>query len=404
MNTNIVCVNLGASRQSFDLRFNAAVELLEESYPSENSVTFDSPRVKIYNRNVAETAWTEPSYREIDGTVYSFSQPPLPIYEELGGKDYWNVISRICDSGHYEELLAGHFGVVADVEAVTVWTDYLGLGRCFYIQNDQYFAASNHIGALTKFATEPLVVDEEALAQFATVGYYFHDYSPVKQIKHLARSECIRIPKNGKPTKRTYFDFGDLVRPQSQAIGTSEVVAQLRTLARNTDRLSKDTVRVALSGGKDSRMTTAIWLSAGCDAKVHTIGTLEEEARIASGLMEVFSPINSNQRISYDITHGSTTTDLIPFEERLRNAFLMWDGDNNPKTLSQKTPLGPTPKRVGVGGAVGGICHGYFYQRPELMRKMSAMDDPLDDVARRLSNRAVSPLSLIHISEPTRRS
>mgnify|MGYP002711991302 CR=1 FL=1 len=404
MNINFVCVRLKDNVESFERRRDAAIDLVRQVAPSENPFYYSDSRVAIYNSNVTDSAWSESPVYRAGATIISFSQPPIPIDIELhNSRAYWDEISNVVASEQYHRLLAGSFGISLQQGNVRVWTDYLGLGRCFYLQNEEFFAASNHLGALTKFATSKLQVDEEALGGFAAVGFYFNDLSPVKGIRHLGKSQLISVDRDGSITKRNYFDLTTLVSPDPEGVSIDETLAELQTVARNTDLLSKETCTVALSGGRDSRMTAAIWLSAGCDADVRTIGTLEGEATIAKELMLRYPEASRSNSVTHRISYPDLKPVSMPFGDRIENAFSLWDGDANPKVLDSAVRF-TRPKRVSIGGMGGEICHGYYYLRPGQLEKLAKNVDPLSEIERRFTKRAISDKSREAVSLAVRQT
>lgn len=404
MNINLVCVRLKANESDFKKRREAALSLIEEVAPAETPFLYSDNRVCIYNSNVTHSAWSERPVDQTGSTVISFSQPPIPIDIELHtSRGYWTEITELVENGKFERLLAGYFGIYLQDGRVKVWTDYIGLGRCYYIQNEDFFAASNHLGTLTKFATSKLQVEEEAIGGFAAVGFYFNDLTPVKNIRHLGKSEVIDIDRGGNISKRNYFDLSSIVSPQLSLTPVEETLAELQTIARNTDFISRETCKIALSGGRDSRMTSAIWLSAGCDADIRTIGTLEGEAKIATELLRRYDSVAHSNSVTHITSYPDLKPVTMPFSDRIKNAFALWDGDANPKVLDSKVSR-TLPKTVSIGGMGGEICHGYYYLKPGQLERLQEKVDPLTEIERRIVKRAISDKSREAVSLAVRQT
>jgi len=204
---------------------------------------------------------------------------------------YESTLRQIVEHSKFEEFLPNHFGIVRNIDGrVVVWNDGTGMGRCYFVQNNDFFAACNHVGSLAFFLDEPVVLDDVAVGKYAGAGYFRDDDSSYKGIKRVGPGEKIEVSVQGEVVHEQYFNVSELVSPTNERPDYIAVASEMQTVAKNLDNLSVSTATVYISGGRDSRMTAGLWLSGGSDANVVTLGTLEHEAEISQKLMSRFAP------------------------------------------------------------------------------------------------------------------
>jgi hypothetical protein len=385
VNINLVCVakNEGAQSQ-LESRFDGAVSFAQSIFGTANDHVWSDGRTMLFNADRMAGAWCPPTWFANDREVFSFSQPPIPVDVETSPDTYERDVTEIVRQQRMQDFLPNHFGIhrLAD-GTVRIWADSIGLGRVYFIENNDFLAASNHIGILGFFTDEPLELDEAAIARFVEFGWFTDDTSPYRQVRRLDPSTMIEADPMGNVRRHPYFDMSELVRQRDETPDYDAVVDQTRRIARNLNRLSVRTPNVYLSGGRDSRMTAGIWLSGGSSARVVTLGTLEEEAKIAEELMEVYyrGPFAA-EGVEHTISHPTTSSIKMPISERLENCFAMWDGDAGPTNMKRDVRIPSGSAALSIGGVGGEIMHGYFYHREGDFDRIAKLAQPVDYVKR----------------------
>ncbi|GAA4283360.1 hypothetical protein GCM10022261_08910 [Brevibacterium daeguense] len=338
----------------------------------------------IFNADRMQGAWKTPTWFAENSEVIAVSQPPIPVDADYTPEQYWSGVSTMVRNGSFDRLLPNHFGIHRRPDgSVRVWADYLGIGRCYYVINDDFVAASNHIGILTHFLEGPVEVNGDAVGRYVHAGWFTLEDSPIRGIRRLREASCIDVAADGTVDFREHTDLTDLVGARPGKPDYEHVLEQTRTIARNLDALSVRTPAVYLSGGRDSRMTAAVWLSGGSDARVVTLGTLEAEAEIAQELMDIYKGSERpGQEIRHDITFPSHSTITMTLAERLENAFAMWDGDAAPTNIKSNVRIPKGSAGLSIGGVGGEIMHGYYYHRPGDYERIEKLPHPVAYAAR----------------------
>jgi len=342
----------------------------------------------MFNADRMSGAWKPSTWHESEGHIFSVSQPPVPVDVDCNEESYWRTVVSLIATGKQSRLLPNHSGAYRRPNgSVQIWTDSLGIGRCYYVITPHFVAASNHIGILTYFLDGPAEVDVKALGRYVHAGWFTGDDSPIQGIRRLRESAVIDISATGDVVMGEHTDLGLLVGKRDIAPDFDEVIDQTSRICRNLDKLSVRTSSVYLSGGRDSRMTASMWLSGGSDANVVTIGTLQAEADIAQELMSLFEPDNAtDQDVEHVIKYPNPVSITMGLEERFKNAFDMWDGDAAPSNVRPNVRVPEGRAGLSIGGVGGEIMHGYYYQREGDVERIARCDNPVEFAAKSFRN------------------
>lgn len=361
MNINLVVVGLSPrGKNELRHRFNAAVEHGRSIFGSAKDEEFIGDNFAVFNANRLAGTWTVPTWYRWDEGVTAVSQPPVPVKEAVDASNYARVLKAVVEGGKFEDLLPNHMGIHATDKEVTVWTDTMGIGRCYYVHTDDFFAACNHIGTLAFFLTSPLQIDTYGVSKYAGAGFFMDNDSPYVGIRRMPPSHKAVVNSSTGASIRKYFDVAELIAPTGEKPDYPAIADQMQYVAKNLDNLSVRTATVYLSGGRDSRMTAGLWLSGGSDARVVTLGTLAKEADIATDLMSRFTPAEGqNVKHVIQIARGTDITQTL--DARLDLAFKMWDGDAAPTNIKRNLAAPPDNTALSIGGVGGEIMHGYYY-------------------------------------------
>lgn len=385
MNINFVCVaRTAAARERLPGRFRSAVRDARGIFGEATDHQWSDGRVAMFNADRMAGAWRPSTWHEQGSDVIAVSQPPIPVDVDTAPETYWSDLAPSIRRGEMGRLLPNHFGIHRSPDgSVRVWADTLGLGRCYYVISDEFVAASNHIGILAHFLEGPAEVDADAVGRYVLAGWFMLDDSPIRGIRRLRQATCLDVGPDGAVAFTEHTDLTDLVGQRPDRPDYDGVIDQTRIIARNLDTLSVKTPTLYLSGGRDSRMTSSIWLSGGSSARAMTLGTLEAEAEIAQDLMTAFGGSEKrDQEIRHDITIPTPGGITMSLEERFSNAFAMWDGDAAPTNIKSNTRIPGGSAALSIGGVGGEIMHGYYYHRPGDYERIASLPHPVAYAAR----------------------
>lgn len=389
MNITFACIaRTTPAKQLLPRLFEAVVEDAQRIYGEAKDHHYLDENMAMFNADRMSGAWKPATWHESEGHIFAVSQPPVPVDVDSSEDSYWQTVAPLIINGQQSRLLPNHSGMHRRPDgSVQIWTDSLGLGRCYYVITPHYVAASNHIGILTYFLDGPVEPDLKAIGRYIHAGWFTGDDSPIQGIHRLRESATINISTTGEVVMGEHTDLSLLVGKRDVRPDFDEVVDQTSRIARNLDKLSVRTSSIYLSGGRDSRMTASVWLSGGGDAKVVTLGTLQDEADIAQELMSQFEPDHANnQVVRHVITYPNPVSITMGLEERFKNAFDMWDGDAAPSNVRPNVRIPEGRSGLSIGGVGGEIMHGYYYQRPGDADRIAKLENPVDYAAKSFRN------------------
>ncbi len=369
MNLNLVAVALNPkARSGLERRAQHCLAYLEDA-----GLILDEKRALLtehfyaLNQNYAP-GWNVPLIHEDDHKrFYSFSAPPIPVTRTINVENFWPTVTKGLHGETDIEFLSNWFGfcIDRDTETLTAWTDRHGIGRAYVLHNDDFFAMSNHIGALCHFATASLTLDTEAIALYAGSGFYMGASTPLKDIYRLKPGTQVGYRPGYNVTFRKYKTQQDLFERRDPANPNyDEVAEQFQYGARNIGTLAKRTPTIGLSGGRDSRLMAAVWLSSAREAKINTIHKTDGEVTVASELMERFKRANPDYNVDYKITKPSATSVSQGLADRISACFTLWDGDAPHNRMVQNVTFAQLNRGVALSGALGEIMHGIYYLKP----------------------------------------
>lgn len=380
MNINLVAVPLSAKgRLEFETRFTSSVDYGREIFGESSDHTILAPEYGIFNAGRLDGTWSVPTWYEGD-QVIAVSQPPIPVREVVTSESYESVLRQIVRHHQFQDLLPNHFGISkSSSDEIVVWNDTNGLGRSYYVQNENFFAACNHLGTLAFFLEGEVTLDEVAVGKYAGASFFMDVDSPFTGIKRIDAGQKIIISRDGSVSHEQFSDASSLVSPTGEIPNYALVADEMQRIAKNLDNLSVRTPTVYLSGGRDARMTAGLWLSGGSDARVVTLGTLEREAELAQELMSRVT-LRDGQNVEHEIrvSKGSDITQSL--QERVELAFKMWDGDAAATNIKRNLSVPSGRAALSIGGVGGEIMHGYYYSRPGALERVRDESNPFSNV------------------------
>lgn len=371
--------------------------LLDEAYLA-GSALKSGLGLCAWARRGHETAW--PRWAERDGLAIATSDTPSGWSRLAGpvppGSEAALRLGEVIatDAERASELNPPFALAVLDSEreTLTVVNDCVGVGRLYELRFDAGSVWSNRLGALALFSGREPVLDDEAWGVFAACGWFLGAMTPLKGARKAGHGyACRATPREmdvvGSDSLR------ELVSPRrasfKEAAGTA--AEHVTGLVEDLASLSERPLAIALTGGRDSRLSAAGALAAGVEATYNTGDQEPGEVDVVRDLIaaaprpmrhEVFSPQADDE-----------PDDSLA--ERVRAIHLVHDGMRNPQELRRTTEI-PYTGSIGtsLSGHGGEIGHGFYYGDRRRLRKLErggdgALVEQLERNARRRHSAAV---------------
>lgn len=348
----------------------------------------DMSRGSIYNASIM-SAWRVPTWYEQGTEVLSFSAPPVPLEGSVEPTAYRRAIWRTVGSDKgLAQLQPNYFGCRLSVDGFSAWSDTIGLGRCYVVDSTRVMAVSNHIGMLAFFVDGPLTLDEVSWRRFAAFGWFVEDRTGVEEIRRISPATRLSVDPDGAARWDSYTDYDALARRRDEPADFDAAREQLATVTRNASSMLVERPIVQLSGGTDSRLTAAAWLSPGNPAMVRTKGTLSDEAIVAQELMRRLGESRDleAQEVNHDVMDPAPPRPgegVKPIDERQRDAMRIYDGDYIPSCVKANVSATGGSSRITIGGGGGEIAHAQYYPTQAALDSLCERQAGMDPVAGR---------------------
>jgi hypothetical protein len=272
--------------------------------------------------------------------------------------------------------------VIAAVDSsagtIALVNDFLGAGRLYELRFAGGVVWSNRLGALPLFAGQAPQPDERAWRIFAAAGWFLGDTTPIAGASKVgaARSVVIHDRLAGAEATYTIDDPREpLVTPRGgrlrrgKLLGASVEAAADRAagLAAETAAAWSVPLAVALTGGRDSRVSAAAAVAAGIDATYNTGDQVPGELEAVERLIAA-APREMPHTVNRPVPESEPDDDLM---DRAAAIHLVHDGMRNPQELRRQTVLPHSaslqPTLSGHGGELG---HGFYYGRAAKLRRI----------------------------------
>jgi hypothetical protein len=282
-------------------------------------------------------------------------------------------------------VLAVHSG-----ERLVIVNDAIGTGRLFELEWDGGWAWSNRLGALHIFAGAEPRADERAWGVLAATGWFLGELTAIEDVRQLRPASVVEATRAGQETtvahRRGMDALGELVGPRRKRLGPSarEAAEGARELLRDVGDTYSQPLDVDLSGGRDSRVSSAAAIAVGADAEFRTADLEFGELDVVNELLEAApSPVRSR----VEDAEREPDDSLL---ERAANLHLAHDGMRNPQSLL-RTPMPiphPPRARPSVSGHGGELGHGFYYGNKKALKRLQrggdeALAERLLDAARK---------------------
>ena len=212
-------------------------------------------------------------------------------------------IIRKSNFNSFDELngTGAYIFIESNNEAISLFQDHVGSYGLYLYKYDDYFAISNSFLKLTEFLSKsdkPISLNEDYTNYYLSVELtvFVPDETLINEITMLPRNCIVHIDKESKKLTTEELDYEE----NTISLDTEEGINLLdewyfrwvelfRALRKKTN-----TMRIDLSGGFDTRIVSAIWLTSNINLNNIRINSSARERRkedleIASEIAEHFN-------------------------------------------------------------------------------------------------------------------
>lgn len=346
-------------------------------FSMQQAVIFKANNCLIFNMRALDQLWNAEVHWADNSSATSCSALPISVVDKHRTSFALRQHIDACldkETG-IEHLNAPFFAVRWHNDLLKVFSDPLGLGRAYCTDNDLFFAASNSIFACRFFAPPPITPNITSWRMFSALGWFTDEDTPVDHVRRISPSTVITTP----PTRTSqYFTYNKLICSRLPQPNQLEVASnQMSTLCANVATLARTRPRLLLSGGRDSRVSCAAYISSNTAAKIVTIGTLNQEAEVAKQLMQA---VGGNMEHSIEVPK-SLHSQAASYLQRFCKSAQKWEGDGPPiKGTSALSNY--RPAQVVIGGGGGEIAHGNYYPSDAVLSALTNNRSPIDRLIR----------------------
>jgi hypothetical protein len=272
-------------------------------------------------------------------------------------------------------------------EVFHLHNDGLGVARLFQCRTPFGWVWSNRPAAAVAFAGTKPTPDVAGWSVFATSGWFMGDLSPFEGVSAVPPGSVLRYGTKDRTIDVTRQSYPTPLLPGWSAAERSlderldETASALQSTARSVYRLYEGRPNLDLSGGRDSRLVSAVFLSAGLDVGLNTDGTIAGEAQTARELVALYPG-----HVDHTVSEPAPDRPQVPSAPLAERAF-RWhqyaDGLRM-STYLPRTPPGSAGavNRLSVGGAGGDVAHGHYY--PSNLEEI--LGAPAEQLALRISD------------------
>jgi hypothetical protein len=345
-----------------------------------------------------------PAWRDDDDLCVASLHVPLgyqAVVGDLAPQRAATALARavLADPARMAELAPPFLLSVLDPadERLELFTDSVGVGRLFQLRTADGWVWSNRTAAACLFADVPAAASDRGWRYAAGCGWFMGDTTPYDRV--LTVPGATRIVTEGRRNRRTVTRIeatsiwsgpsgGDL-----QPRLVEETAEALRDVARSVSKLWPGTPTVDLSGGRDSRVVAAAFLSAGVDLKLNSYDAVPGELAVAEELVAALPC-----KVEHIVT-GKTVPraapapvlpPMLPVIDRVRRWHRFAEGLRPSSYIFHHPPKGLTDvAHLAIGGAGGEIAHGHFYPPGVLKLDQSPLEEKVTFFNARLQQRLI---------------
>ncbi len=172
---------------------------------------------------------------------------------------------------------------------LTVCNDWRGFGRLYEYKTAFGTIWSNKMAAALMFAGLPARLDETSLADMAACGMFSGSGTGYKNLNLVAPGSFIEVGTlSGKITTTPLSSAaGGLIRREPEPDAVEKAHAAISRWMEELRFFNKSTIRLNLSGGRDSRVVGAALLAAGLDCEIAICSPPTKDAELARQLLKL---------------------------------------------------------------------------------------------------------------------
>ncbi len=231
---------------------------------------------------------------------------------------------------------------------------------------------SNRPAAACRFAGLRAEADTTGWRTFGATGWFSGDNTPFAGVYAVPGGSQIRYEPagRGRVERRTDALAAWASNPGGDALGNDrvdEVAEGLQGFARSLSRIRPGGVEIHLSGGRDSRVVAAAFLSVGVGSQVHTDADEPGEAAVAEALVAALpGGVQHRAACLFPPVPGEVSEEAGECPATLERA-LGWHRVREGLKWATYLPITPPdgfryPPDVIVTGDFGEIARGHYYR------------------------------------------
>jgi asparagine synthase (glutamine-hydrolysing) len=299
----------------------------------------------------------------------------LPV-ASAGGFDGHDANSLKTRWASIDREVRGQFVLArADFTAQTleVVTDWLGMLQVYWLSRDGWWMVSNSAGLLSQ-AAGVCELDPLGVGMYLTMNRPWDDRTLYKEI-HVIPGGRRLLWSDDEVQISSYHSPEHLLTKRQRRLGKFDIAALARDLADPCVRISRHLpIRCPITGGRDSRVLTAILLKNDIPARYIT------EGEPGSADVEIARLIAAQYGLDHDLVTKNSSAVLEQWDECSNRIVRRCDGM---VSIWQIADVMDSP--VGVyetllSGLGGEVARGYYYTPLDAMTQLS-VDDVVDRLA-----------------------
>ncbi len=251
-----------------------------------------------------------------------------------------------------------------DREELVLLTDAVGLGRLFELRLPGATIWTNRPTAAHLFSGVPVAADLSGWRYLAGSDWFMADSTPFDGLRAIGPATAIRVGSDGHARVSQVDSLQHWIAEPGTGLDPDrldQVVDALQASARSTARLWTTTPRVDLSGGRDSRLVAAAFLSSGVDVDLHTNANPPGEADVANELLRLWG-----KEVRHEVTQMASVSAPVAHPIGAADRALGWMRHSealHPPSYLPRMPPSTHASGAGLlaGGVAGELAHGHYY-------------------------------------------
>ena len=371
----------------------------------------DTIGLHVWDRVERNSLW--PSWCESGGLRVASLHTPLGYQRIVGDLPLSGAPARLAQSvrrspARFLELAPPFTMAVLDTaqERLELFTDSIGVGRLFQLRLSDGWVWSNRPVAALLFAGVAARAAARGWSFTAACGWFMDDSTPYDSV--LAVRGATHIMADGRTRRRTVSRTETTSIWSTDRLGpetVEETAEALKDVARSVGRLWPGRPTVDLSGGRDSRVVAAAFLSAGVDLRLNSYDAVPGELQVAETLVRALpfavdhvitgraTPAQQN-KLDLAKQQPASPAQLPALVERTLRWHRYAEG-LRPASYLFHAPPGTLAgvDHLAIGGAGGEVARGHFYPADVVQLDALPVEPKLQAFSNRLRDRLTAARS-----------